>query len=181
MAARRLTDAEIGRFKRDGYLQLRAVLDPALCAQARAVLWEHNVVPRLTRDPTGPFRYHEQDFPPAGKRTAEEIGPPAGAPRARVASAPLSCKPKPVRLPAGGTRRGYRWHLSAVGSSPLFVELVGGAALPYAQQLLGASETTPPRGSGGVHCTLPAAKNVGRFASRRGCKRFCIVAFVAFR
>ena len=52
MAARRLTDAEIGRFKRDGYLQLRAVLDPALCAQARAVLWEHNVVPRLTRDPT---------------------------------------------------------------------------------------------------------------------------------
>ena len=100
------------------------------------------MLPRLRDDPTGPFHYAEQDCPPAGDRAS-------------------------ANAPPGGTRRGFRWHLSAVGGDPLFMELVGGAALPYAQQLLGADQTSPPRASGGIHCTLPAAKGVGRFATRR--------------
>jgi hypothetical protein len=141
-----LDERQIARFKRDGFLQLRNVLDPQLCARAREVLWEHNEIHRLRHDPFGPFLYAEQDFPAAGDRAAASGPPP------------------------GGTRRGYRWHLSVVGSDPLFVDLVGGAAYPYAQQLLGAAQTSTPRASGGIHCTLPAAKGVGRFARRRGCE-----------
>ena len=34
-----LTDAELGRFKIDGYIVREQALDPALCAQARDWFW----------------------------------------------------------------------------------------------------------------------------------------------
>ena len=108
-------------------------------APARSSVWSHNAVPRLEADPFGPFHFHEQDDGEAARPH-------------RLNGAP----------PPGGTRRSYRWHLSCVGDSPLFVELVGGAAFPYAEQLLGAGEATPPRTSGGVHSTLPRRVRIVR-------------------
>ena len=136
-----LTAEEMARFKREGYMYLikRNVLDPELCARARDIFWSHNAVPRLECDPFGPFHFHEQDDGEAAR--------------------PHRLNGQP---PPGGTRRSYRWHLSCVGDSPLFVDLVGGAAFPYAEQLLGAGEATPPRASGGVHSTLPRRVRIAR-------------------
>jgi hypothetical protein len=131
-----LDAAEIRSFVRDGFLIKRGVLDPAACARARDALWAHNVVPRLRRDDP-----------------ASWVGPwPYGEEDWR-----------PGTATPGGTRKHYRWLLGAVGADPLFVELVGGAAFAFAEQLLGEGEATAPRAAGGVHCTLPAGR-----ARRRG-------------
>ena len=60
-----LTPQEIASFVRDGYLIKRRVLDPALCAQARDVLWAHNEAPHKLRrgDPStyfGPWDYKDE-------------------------------------------------------------------------------------------------------------------------
>ena len=56
-----------------------------------------------------------------------------------------------------------RWHCNTdgLGASPLFVDMVGGAAHSWAQQLLGADRCTEPRPCGGIWATLPRGK-VGR-------------------
>lgn len=125
-----LTPQEIASFVRDGYLIKRRVLDPALCAQARDVLWAHNEAPHKLRrgDPStyfGPWDYKDE------QRDGDNV------------------------------RKHYRWHLHKVGNDQLFVDLVGGATHKYAEQLLGVGECTPPRGSGGIYCTLPRRKAGG--------------------
>ena len=124
-----LTPAEIARFKRDGFLIKRNVLDPELCAAARDALWAANDVPHAIQrgNPSswiGPWKFQDE------ARTGDNI------------------------------RKHYRWHCNAdgLGGSPLFVDLVGGATHRFAQQLLGAEETTAPGGSGGVYATLPRGK-----------------------
>ena len=47
-----LTADQIAQFKRDGFLILRGVLDPALCRQARDDMWDviQTRLPRMKRD-----------------------------------------------------------------------------------------------------------------------------------
>ena len=58
-----LTDEEVLRFVRDGFLLKRQLLDPALCARCRDRMWEVNEVPRLDRgDPnTWVGRFSEEE------------------------------------------------------------------------------------------------------------------------
>lgn len=123
---RPLTEQEIARFKRDGWVIKRDALDPALVLEARDVFWSKNDVPDVLdrHDAStwaGPWKYRDE------QRTGDNV------------------------------RKHYRWHCNkdAIGSSPLFVDLVGGATHYWAQQLLGTDRCTPPRGSGGVYATLP--------------------------
>ena len=64
-----LTDEEVRRFKRDGYLIKRGLLDPVLCATCRDLMWSLNDVPRIRRD--DPATY-------IGRFTKEEENPDAG-------------------------------------------------------------------------------------------------------
>ena len=121
-----LTAQEIARFKRDGWIIKRNALDPALVLQARDVFWSKNEVPHVLD------RYDKSTWAGPWKyhdeqRTGDNI------------------------------RKHYRWHCNkdGIGSSPLFVELVGGATHLWAEQLLGEGRCTPPRGSGGIYATLP--------------------------
>jgi hypothetical protein len=140
-----LTREEIAHFKRDGYLIKRNVLDPVLCARARDVLWEQNLLPRFKRDEPstwrGPFGYGEEDTNAYHAEAAPD---------------------------SGGTRRTYRWHghLPA-GGDTLFVDLVGGPTFTWAEQLLGEGETTAPRPPNGIHCTLPRGQVAGANRRRR--------------
>ena len=45
-----LTDAEIRRFKRDGWLLKRGLLDKQLCAACRDRMWSQNELERIVRD-----------------------------------------------------------------------------------------------------------------------------------
>eukprot|EP01051_Picozoa_sp_SAG22_P003699 SAG22_NODE_183_length_16031_cov_36.647000_11_plen_303_part_00 len=47
-----LTREQIAEFKRDGFLVMKSVLDPALCAQVRDEMWGqiHENIPRMRRD-----------------------------------------------------------------------------------------------------------------------------------
>lgn len=132
MTGNLLDAAEFSRFRRDGFIIKRGVLDLSLCAQARDLLWQHSAaVPRLERgDPSswsGPWQHAE-----------EELDKGATA--------------------VGGTRYHYRWHLGCVAADPLLVDLLGRAAHPLAEQLLGVDETTSPRPGHGIICTLPSGK-----------------------
>ena len=64
MTSRRLSDEQIARFKTDGVLIVRRVLDPGLLARARARLWDA-APPSLRRDDpsswAGPIRPEEED------------------------------------------------------------------------------------------------------------------------
>ena len=64
MTSRRLSDEQIARFKTDGVLIVRRVLDPGLLARARARLWDA-APPSLRRDDpsswVGPIRPEEED------------------------------------------------------------------------------------------------------------------------
>jgi hypothetical protein len=60
-----LTPAEIARFKRDGFLIKRSVLDPELCAAARDALWAANDAPHAIQrdDPSswvGPWKFQDE-------------------------------------------------------------------------------------------------------------------------
>ena len=127
-----LTPAEIARFKRDGWIHKRGAMDPALCAQARDELWARNDLPHFRRDDKTTW------------------------------AGPWSYADEQRDVP-DNVRKHYRWHCNTngLGASPLFVDMVGGAAHSWAQQLLGADRCTEPRPCGGIWATLPRGK-VGR-------------------
>ena len=120
------SDAEMARFKTDGYFVKHGVMDLEQCALARAWLWSQNECPRLVREVpaswVGPFTYGEEERDDASNirkhfRWHMTRPPPPGH--------PLS-----------------------------FAKLLGDRVYPAVQQLLGPG-CTPPNGTHGVWVTLP--------------------------
>ena len=73
-AVPRLSAAQIAQFKADGFLALPAVLDPALCAQARDRMWAELTlaVPRIRRSDPSTWTPFTDAETPARRRTSVE-------------------------------------------------------------------------------------------------------------
>jgi len=119
-----LTSAQIAQFKRDGFLVLPAVLDPALCRRARDEMWEAIAthLPRIKRDnPStwGPLSDEESTMLKAQRPTG------GGDPY------------------LGGS--GHKFFIRN-GTEEYMLDLVPRALWPVAEQLLGKDTVVWPAG-----------------------------------
>lgn len=121
-----LTNEQIAQFKRDGFLVLPGVLDPALCRRARDKMWADikNYLPRIKKE-----------------------DPATWGPLSDEESAAL----KAQRPPGGGDPYfGGSGHAFFIrnGSEEYMLDLVPRALWPVAEQLLGAGTVVWPSGLG---------------------------------
>ena len=125
-----LTDAEIRRFKRDGWLLKRGLLDKQLCAACRDRMWSQNELERIVRD--RPATY-------AGRFAADEENPDAGNLRQGFH----------WRSRSLGTEQLF---LDLLPHNP--------KVLAVAEELLGQGTVAPSDSTGGVYAVMPKDPSV---------------------
>ena len=127
-----LTDEEVLRFVRDGFLLKRQLLDPALCARCRDRMWEVNEVPRLDRGDPNTW---------VGRFSEEEACADPGKYRSGFS----------WRSRAIGTEDLF---LDLLPRNPRVLEI--------AEELLGAGTVQPSDSTGGVYAIMPLGPNTPR-------------------
>ncbi len=120
-----LTDQEVRRFKRDGYLIKRGLLDPELCAACRDLMWTKNEVTRIVRDDPASH---------VGRFTKDEENTDAGNLR----------KGFNWRSRSLGTEQPF---LDLLPQNPRVIAI--------AEELMGPGTVAPSNSTGGVYAVMP--------------------------
>ena len=143
-----LTDEEMRRFKRDGWLLKRGILDPALCAACRELMWSKNevlIIPTQTSTCVSPLisrPLHERN----DSRMTSLLSPPSPS-FSLALQVPRIVREDPAshigrfakeeeNPDAGNLRQGFNWRrcflptsvsvsISVCGGVPIFVCLAG--------------------------------------------------------
>ena len=120
-----LTDEEVRRFKRDGWLLKRGLLSPELCRVCRDLMWSLNEVPRIQRDDPATH---------VGRLSEDEANQDAGNFRQGFN----------WRSRSLGTEKPF---LDLLPHNP--------KVLAVAEELMGAGTVAPSDSTGGVYAVLP--------------------------
>ena len=168
----RLTEAELVTFREEGFVAKYGVLDPALMAQARDLLWA-SAPPSLHRDEpaswVGPIAEEDEGIvlmrDGVRLRTHTSV-----AACAQWASLSLSlfltgCASQvATRIPAGmihGTatvnQSGFSWRCRTAGAEQCMLDMTANSLMEVAEQLLGEGEVQEPTG-----------ESVGQMLARTG-------------
>jgi hypothetical protein len=138
----RLTEAELVMFREEGFVVKYGVLDPALMAEARDLLWA-SAPPSVRRDEpaswVGPIRPEDEGIVLMRDGVATRI--PAGM----------------IHGTATVNQSGFSWRCRTAGAERCMLDMTATALWEVAEQLLGEGEVVPPTG-----------ESVGEMLAHRG-------------